>query len=216
MSWSDEGGVVALLPGEKRRFWSSVHPRSMQLVEACRTGPGRNSGSGLPFGRPRWVQAVMSAPCSRSHVSVGRAATDAEVVGDDALALRGPRDRDVEVDPDEDVLALDLAEVLEERDAADHGSSLTPRRSGGRGRRGGWSSPTRCRTSRAPWRACRLVDGDRHRERRVEGATRPGCRRCRSRRSVLVVHEDPCEALGLGGGLEGLVDLVGGRPRRPG
>ena len=79
------------------------------------------------------------------------AGPDPAVVGDP-----GAVERDVEVGPDEHPLAVQVAELLDQRVDAGHTRAHQPghvrawRRRGRSGRRGGWSSPTRCRTSRRP------------------------------------------------------------------
>ena len=74
-----------------------------QLGEAIATGRRLNSGVGLPFGRPRWLARMTVAPCSSAYWIVGSDDWIARVVADDAVL-----ERDVEVDADEDPLALEI------------------------------------------------------------------------------------------------------------
>jgi len=78
--------------------------------------------------------------------------TDPEVVGDDTVALCSLGERDVEVEPDEDALAVQVSQILEKRHArvttGDHAA-----RSFERGRSGGSSSPHSLCTSPVPSRA---------------------------------------------------------------
>ena len=111
-----------------------------------RPAPSSSCGSGLPFGRPRWLAHTTVAPRSCSHVIVGSAARmrKSSVIRPSGVVL----ERHVEVGADEHPLAVDRRQVLEQRQAV-HPSSLAARRTRS-GRPGGSSSPTRCRTSRAP------------------------------------------------------------------
>ncbi len=80
--------------------------------------PSSTSGSGAPFGRPRWlarddVRAALGQPLDRRQRGA-----DAEVVGDRAVVV----ERDVEVGADQDPLAAQVAEsaleILQRRDRA--------------------------------------------------------------------------------------------------
>ena len=157
------------------------------------------AGSGLPLGRPRWVQAVIWAPVSRSHMSVGRAARILKSSATTPLAVGRLCDRDVEVDPDEDALAL--AGPRGPREAgrpgsqrADHAAPMMRARSTRRLR----VAPLVVVPAEHLGERGRLVDGDRHRERRVERARGGAADDVARDDLVLVVDDDPAETLGLG------------------
>ena len=54
--------------------------------------------------------------------------SDPEVVGHDAAATRGLGDRDVEVEPDENALSLQIPQVFEKRHISCHRAPITPSR----------------------------------------------------------------------------------------
>ena len=141
-----KAGSLAVSPGSKRRFSSSSTPGASS-ARRPRTGSIEYVGSGAPLGRPRWVQAVTVAPRSVQPLDGGQRGADAQVVGDLAV-VRG----DVEVGPEQDPRAVDVAEVLQRGDAHRSAVTLLVGRADDlrRGRPGGSSSPTRCRTSRGP------------------------------------------------------------------
>ena len=150
--------------------WPSRRARTGGSPSARHPGRGRPAGrapgpSSTPrptrrAGCPRWLHAVTAAPSASSHSSVGSAAR----IRKSSTTVRSPwpssTERDVEIGADEDPAAPDWPEILEQGEplqrprprrlrherppAARHDRRSRP------GRPAGSSSPTRCRTSRAP------------------------------------------------------------------
>ena len=143
--------VVPLLTRRETQVFEQVNSID-QLVEPRLHRAEAELGVGLPLRSPEMGASGDVGSSIAEPREGGQGRPHPEVVGDETLAVGGLADRDVEVDPDEDVLALEVPEILEKRDSPDHGSLVMRRRSAWRGRRGGSSSPTRCRTSRGPWR----------------------------------------------------------------
>ena len=141
----DECGVVALLP--------RVEPQVLEQLDAGRElreprphGRHRVAVVGLAL-RPAEVTARGDARAALDEpLDRGQRGADAEVVDDLAVV-----ERHVEVSAQEHALARDVGQVFEERELqVGRRVSGSQRRRRARGRRGGSSSPTRCRTNRAP------------------------------------------------------------------
>ncbi len=98
-----KAGSLASSPGSKRRFSSRSTPGASSAKRA-RTGAIEYVGSGLPFGRPRWLHAVTWAPCACSHAIVGSAARMRK-----SSVIRSRLQRHVEVGPQQDPLAARAA-----------------------------------------------------------------------------------------------------------
>ena len=114
----DERSSLASSPGSKRRFSSSSTPGASS-ASAPRTGSIEYFGSGLPFGRPRWLAVTTSAPRSCSHSIVGRAARmrkSSVIAASSSGTLKSVRTR-IRLPSSDAELRL---EVLERRDASDH------------------------------------------------------------------------------------------------
>ena len=104
---------AATSPGRSRLTASSVPSpsaspvtgtlRRSSSVRRWPTGRSRRLSVTLPSGRPRWLARTTRAPAWSRAAIVGIAARIARVVGDLAV-----RERDVEVDADEDALAGDV------------------------------------------------------------------------------------------------------------
>ena len=122
---------LAVSPGLKRRFSSSTTSPSCgrldrglgadsptvsvakrdvaaeHLAEArARRGPGSTSSSGAPLGRPRWAHTMTRAPASDRAWIVG---ADARMRPSSVMVCAV--ERHVEVGPDEDALAAQVAQL---------------------------------------------------------------------------------------------------------
>ena len=123
--------------GELRPAGRAPRPAARRPARGCTSRPA------CPFGRPRCAHDD-DARAAVGEVRDGRrAGPDPAVVGD-----RRAVERDVEVGADEDPLARagPPGRRRSSRRLRLRGTSRRARP----GRRGGWSSPTRCRTSRRP------------------------------------------------------------------
>ena len=114
------------------------------------TGRSDRLGRRWPRGRPRWEATMTRAPGVEQAAEGRQRGADARVVRD-----RAAGERDVQVRPDEDA-APRRSHRREARRAPDgHRRFSVP--SAARGRRPGRSSPTRCRTRKAPWRSAPIT-----------------------------------------------------------
>ncbi len=144
-----EGGVVRLLARVEAQVLGQPDPRG-QCLEPLTHGVHLPARVGRPGG-PSEVRA-------RHHLRTvvlellerRQRRRDAEVVGHRGLAAHPDVQWDVEVDPDEHALPVDVGEVPEERDAAERVHVVVSPRPARRGRAAGSSSPIRCRTTRRP------------------------------------------------------------------
>ncbi len=223
------GGSRAARPRRPPR--ARVHRRLRRRARRSRrrTPPGGPSSSArraatgcdgctprfaLPFGRPRCEARITVAPWSSAYWIVGSEAR-IRVSSLDHAAL----DRDVEVHAHEHALARADPGPIESfamaastvgrasRDPSTCRFRAPSSRSAGAGRRSGTSSPTRCRTRRAPSRSRRPSPWCRPRR----ASTSAGCRGSRSTRAARSdVLEDPLQRA-VGRRLERRVDLVGRR-----
>ncbi len=178
--------------GARRRGrWPPRPGRSAGSRAARRRGPARRagpapappstSGRGVPFG-PAEVgaggdlappgRAATRSSAARRGCGGRRRSSPSRTSG----TLKSARSRTR--------LPVDASgEVLQRRDAAGRRPAALPSLGADdrdRGRRGGWSSPTRCRTSRCTFTRLAHAHGDGG----VEGARCAASRRCRSTRSA--------------------------------
>ncbi len=105
-------------------------------------GPASTRSSGAPFGRPRCAATTTRAPASASSRMVG---TLARIRPSSVIAWRVPSSGTLRSERTRTRLPPTSPRV-----ASSPPTVRGSRRCSRSGRRGGWSSPTRCRTSRRP------------------------------------------------------------------
>ena len=106
-----ERRVVGLLARVEAQVLEQLDAGRQLGQHACGPGSIEYFGSGLPFGRPRWVHAVTVGALLGSHSMVGSAARMRK-----SSTIAPSRDRDVEVGAEQDPATVDVAEVLERRE----------------------------------------------------------------------------------------------------
>ncbi len=165
-----EGGVVALLPRVEAEVLEQRHP-GRQHGQAVPDGSHVETGVDRALGPPE-VRARRDRRTPLREPRQGReGGPDAEVVGHHHAAAGVLGQGHVEVDAHQDPSPVELGKVLEQGEPGQgpaggprrRRSSSCPRRPGRLrtpparpsraarpGRRAGWRSPTRCRTSPAP------------------------------------------------------------------
>ena len=124
------------------------HPSSS--LRRAATGAIEYCGSTLPFGRPRWP----ATDDDRARAPAASRSVGSAVVMRRSSSTTPSRNGTLKSTRTSDPLPALQGQVLETRQVdahrvADRRPDATRRRTR-RGRRAGWSSPTRCRTSRAP------------------------------------------------------------------
>ena len=106
----DEGGVVALLARVEAQVLEQLDAAERARRAACGRAPSSTSASGLPLGRPRWLQAVtLARPC---RAATGWWAGRRGCGGRRRSSPSGPM-RDVEVGAEEHGPARRIGQVLQ-------------------------------------------------------------------------------------------------------
>ena len=118
---------------------------------AAATGASESFGSGPPFGRPRCAVTTTLAPASTSAFSVGTEA----MMRPGSVIVAVVVERDVQVGAHQHAPTLETPSASRSSSVLTAIASTATCRPARPGRRGGWSSPTRCRTRTRPWPGCR-------------------------------------------------------------